>query len=93
MKLEVRLFATLRRHLPAGSDGTKTVLDLPEGAHLSDVIARLGIPSQLAQLVMVDGMHETNRERVLADGAVVSIFPPVAGGDEWCVVSPLTPDS
>ena len=80
MKIEVRLFANLRSYLPPGSDGTKIVLDLPDGARLCNVIERLCIPAQLAQLVMVDGVHETNHERMLTDGIVVSIFPPVAGG-------------
>lgn len=80
MKIEVRLFANLRRYLPAGGDGTKAAVELPEGAKLADLIDRLGVPPQLAQLVMVDGVHETDRQRVLHDGAAVSIFPPVAGG-------------
>ena len=80
MKIEVRLFATLRTYLPPGSDGTKAVLELPPGSRLGDVIDRLSIPVQLAQLVMIDGLHESNRDRILSDGANVSIFPPVAGG-------------
>ena len=80
MKVEVRLFANLRHYLPAGSDKTKAVVEFADGSRLRDVIERLGIPPQLAQLVMVDGVHETDRERALHDGAVLSIFPPVAGG-------------
>ena len=80
MKIEVRLFANLRAYLPSGNDGTKAVLELPDGTRLCDVIERLSIPPQLAQLVMIDGIHETNRKRVLSDGATISLFPPVAGG-------------
>jgi len=80
MKIEVRLFANLRAYLPSGSGGTKAVFDLPNDTRLCDVFKRLGIPPQLAQLVMVNGVHETNCERELSEGAVVSIFPPVAGG-------------
>jgi molybdopterin converting factor small subunit len=80
MKVEVRLFATLRRYLPPGADATCTVLELPEGSRLGEVIDRLNIPSSLAQLVMVNGIHETDRSRVLQEGTVVSVFPPVAGG-------------
>jgi len=85
MKIEVRLFANLRQFLPAGSDGTKGTLQFPDGVKLSDVIETLQIPPQLAQLVMLDGVHETNRDRILHDGAVLSIFPPVAGGLEYLV--------
>ena len=80
MKVEVRLFATLRRYLPAGADGSKAVLEMPDGTRLDQVIEHLAIPTTLAQLVMVDGAHEPNRARVLHDGCVISIFPPVAGG-------------
>jgi molybdopterin converting factor small subunit len=82
MRIEVRLFATLRTYLPPGSDRTKAVLEFPAGTRLGDVIDRLSIPPQLAQLVMIDGIHETNRDRILPNGATVSIFPPVAGGSE-----------
>ena len=80
MQVEIRLFASLRSYLPAGSDGTSTALELPVGTRVCDVIERLSIPPQLAQLVMIDGIHETNRQRVLNDGATISLFPPVAGG-------------
>jgi len=80
MKVEVRLFASLRKHLPPGGDGTRAVLEVPDGMRLSQIIERLGIPAPLAQLVMVNGVHEPDRTRLLSDGAVVSIFPPVAGG-------------
>ena len=90
MKIEVRLFANLRCYLPPAGDKSKAVLDVPDGTRLRDVIGRLNIPTQLAQLVMVDGVHETNRERILHDGAVVSIFPPVAGGGRPAI-EPLRP--
>jgi molybdopterin converting factor small subunit len=80
MIIEIRLFANLRKYLPAGATGGSTKMELPDGATLGDLIEKLAIPSPLAQLVMVDGQHEQRRERVLADGQVVSIFPPVAGG-------------
>jgi molybdopterin converting factor small subunit len=80
MHIEVRLFATLRRHLPAGNDGSKVTLDIPAGTQLDQLIDQLGIAPQLAQLVMIDGVHEPNRSRELFAGCVVSIFPPVAGG-------------
>jgi molybdopterin converting factor small subunit len=80
MQIELRLFATLRRFLPANSNGSKAVMDVPEGTQLQQLIEQLGIPPQLAQLVMVDGIQEPNRARLLAEGNVISIFPPVAGG-------------
>jgi molybdopterin synthase sulfur carrier subunit len=80
MNVEVRLFATLRGYLPAGSDAACARLEMPQGARLNDVLERLGIPAPLAQLIMVDGLHQPDRQTVLHDGTVVSIFPPIAGG-------------
>ena len=81
LKIEVRLFATLRPYLPQGGDPTKTVLEGPADTRICDLIERLGIPSQLAQLVMVDGVHQHDSNRVLLDGESLSVFPPVAGGE------------
>lgn len=79
--IEVRLFASLRKYLPPNGDGTKVNLQVPHGSRLDELIERLGVPPQLAQLVLVDGVHETNHQRTLVDGAILSIFPPVAGGN------------
>lgn len=80
MNVEVKLFATLRKYLPEHAPAGCATLELPEGATVGTVIERLGIPSPLAKLVMVDGQHELDRDRRLTSGQVVSIFPPVAGG-------------
>jgi molybdopterin converting factor small subunit len=66
VKVEVRLFAGLRDALP----------DAPRGR---------GTLPRMAQMVLVNGV-QTPRDRAsrqahrLADGDVVAIFPPVAGG-------------
>ena len=80
MNVEVRLFATLRRHLPAGGDGRCTRLELPAGASVDDACARLRIPSGAAAIILIDGRYEADRRRSLTEGCVLSIFPPVAGG-------------
>ncbi len=84
MRIEVRLFASLRDRFPDDARGRGSV-ELDEGATLGDLIERLEIPDPLAQMVLVDGLQEPrSREeranRVLVDGQTVSIFPPIAGG-------------
>jgi molybdopterin converting factor small subunit len=78
--IEVRLFATLREYLPAGSSRTSARLEMPSGASIGDVLDRLGIPREAAHLVLVNGLHEADLQRVLEGGLVLSIWPPVAGG-------------
>ena len=55
------------------------MLDLPDGRTVADVARQLGIPADLARVVLVNG-RDAAPEQPLAPGDVVSIFPPLAGG-------------
>ncbi len=80
MRVTLRLFATLRQYLPPG-EREETVVDLPDGAPVQELIGRFRLPPPLTQLVLVNGVNVgRDHTRVLVDGDVVSIFPPVAGG-------------
>lgn len=79
MKVEVRLFATLAAYLPHGARGDSVVLEVPDGATVGQVIGTLEIPSGLDCLVVVNG-RDAEAEGVLAEGDVLSLFPPLAGG-------------
>ena len=83
MKIEIKLFASLRAKMGNGTG--KGVLDLEEGTSLWDVIAQLEIPPELAHMTLVNGQHcpaeqEWREQKKLQDGDVVSVFPPLAGG-------------
>ena len=80
MSIEVRLFATLRKCLPAGSSRTSGHLEMPPGSSIADLLDRLGIPPAAAFLILVNGLYESDRNRKLEDGCALSIWPPVAGG-------------
>ena len=80
MIVEVKLFATLRKFLPADSDGTRTRFDVSAGVSVGDVLVRLGIPSKAAAIVLVDGRCPADRRFPLGEGSVVSVFPALAGG-------------
>ncbi len=88
MRIELRLFATLRRYLPPGSEKGKVLLDLQEGLTVEGLIQKLGIPPGMAELTVVNGQAlQQGLQKVLRDGDVVSIFPPIAGGQRepcWC---------
>lgn len=78
MHIEVELFATLARFLPADAGG-RTVVDVPDGATVADVAWRLGVPAGFERVALVNG-HEADEERVLTPGDVLTFFPPLAGG-------------
>lgn len=81
MKIEVRLFATLRQHLPQASTGGKVALEIEDGLPVVGLIQKLGIDPTLAPLILVNGVDiERDQDRVLQDGDTVSMFPPLAGG-------------
>jgi molybdopterin converting factor small subunit len=76
--ISVKLFATLKRYLPAGNTDGIT-LTLPQGATVQDVVDALKIPRDHAgMLVAGDTYVEINTP--LTDGLQLSIFPPLAGG-------------
>jgi sulfur-carrier protein len=81
MKIEVKLFATLRKLLPPHAEGSTATLEVAEGTTVAGLLTELQIPKEMAHLVLVNGVNiEGNQARPLRDGETVSIFPPVAGG-------------
>jgi len=79
VRIEVRLFANLAAFLPPhGRDGVAE-LEIPEGSTVTEVTHQLGIPPDLARVVLVNGLDAGSEAR-LAPRDVVTIFPPLAGG-------------
>ena len=79
MKIEVRLFASLKGYLPQDSDGNTCVLDIEEGSAVGRILASLKIPAELPKIIFLNGVHARGNE-VLKDGDRLGVFPPVAGG-------------
>ena len=74
MKVEIRLFATLR----AGRF-CKRMFDLSEGITAGEVLKQLGIEPQEVAILLVNGRHAMEHDTLQSDG-VMALFPPVAGG-------------
>jgi molybdopterin converting factor small subunit len=79
VKVNVVCFGAMRDFLPAGTVGNRAAVEVAEGARVGDLIAALGAPVTLVHAVLVDGSHE-GAERVLHDGAEVTLMPPFTGG-------------
>jgi sulfur-carrier protein len=77
MKVEVQLFATLRKYGPS-HEGPLT-LDLTAGDGVTRVIEILGIPPDVEKVILVNG-RPAEPDSVLRAGDKVVLFPPVAGG-------------
>ena len=78
-KVDVRLYAALRRYVPQLGLGESIELDLDEGATIRHVFERLGLPESEVKRVFVNG-RSRGYEHKLSEEDRVAIFPPVAGG-------------
>lgn len=79
MLVKVKLNASLRRFLPAGTAGNVAEVELPDGATVDDVITSLGIPDGHARMAVSDN-EQLEPTTQLRDGQEVALFPPLAGG-------------
>jgi sulfur carrier protein ThiS len=84
MRIVFKLYASLTKYLPADARYDNRVkLDLPQGTSIQQVIEPYGMPKELVHLVLVNGTYVAPEERltrVLEDGDVLAIWPPIAGG-------------
>jgi sulfur carrier protein ThiS len=84
MKITLKLFASLTARLPAEARSNhKLELDVDPGTTVLGVIRRQGIPEALCAIVLIDGhwvARPDRATRVLAEGQVLAIWPPIAGG-------------
>jgi sulfur-carrier protein len=79
-RVELRLLAGYRKFLPAQDrQNGKSGLDVQDGLTLGGLLALQGIDASRPLVVLVNGRYAVS-DRVLEDGDVVSVFPPVAGG-------------
>lgn len=83
MRIRLKLFASLGAYLPAEAVHNETELDVPEGVTPAHLVQQFNIPSQLAHLVLVNGVYihpEQRGRQQLVAGDVLAIWPPIAGG-------------
>lgn len=84
MRITFKLFATLTDYLPPDARRHNLLeLDLQDGQTITQIIQPFGLPDQLVHLVLVNGTYiapEHRSTRVLVDGDVLAIWPPIAGG-------------
>jgi molybdopterin converting factor small subunit len=77
MIVKLKFFAGLRDFLPPGE--SPYLADLEDGTTVADVFRAFGVPLEKPRIILVNGRH-SDSNRVLADGDLLAVFPPVAGG-------------
>ncbi|MBI1731409.1 MAG: MoaD/ThiS family protein [Gammaproteobacteria bacterium] len=83
MRITLKLYAGLGEFLPPGARDNATEVEIVAGASLQEIIDRFHVPRERAHLVLVNGVYVNRSERdarVLTDGDVLAVWPPVAGG-------------
>lgn len=81
MRVRVKLFATFRQYLPAGSEASACDLEVLPGTQVRELLLHLGVPMDRPEAVaiLVNGRHGPV-DQVLQAGDVVAAFPAMAGG-------------
>lgn len=77
MQVTVELQGHLQQYVKNGSNAVK--IDIKDGATVADLISKLGIPEETTWNAALGGKLVYNNDP-LSDGAVLLIFPPLAGG-------------
>lgn len=78
-KVEVRLFASLRKYHPGAGDSDPFNMEPDNQAKLGDLVAQLKIPRQEIGVLMVNGRWQKD-DYTLKDGDRIGIFPLIGGG-------------
>lgn len=84
MRVTIKFYASLAVYLPAIARATNQHhTDLPIGITVASALAPYGLPPELTKLVLVNGHYigeEERPNRVLSEGDVLAVWPPIAGG-------------
>ena len=84
MQITFKLFASLTDYLPADKrTSNQMAQDVAPEATIADIIAPFSLPMKMVHLVLINGVYvapEDRGTRTLAEGDVLAIWPPIAGG-------------
>ena len=79
MRIELRLYASLRKYLPGETPDGSCYVEMEEGATIRDLFEKIHIPPEAPKIIFLNGIHARGDE-ALKEGDRLGAFPPVAGG-------------
>jgi sulfur carrier protein ThiS len=79
MLVYVKLIATYREHLPPGTEGNQTTVEVPPGASVMDVLVPFGIPLDDSSVIVLNGLT-VDLNTPVSEGSTISAFSAIAGG-------------
>ena len=83
MRITFKLYAGLEAYLPPGSRNNAINAEIEAGASAHTVLQYFNVPRERAHLMLLNGVYLKASERdarVLQEGDVLAVWPPVAGG-------------
>jgi hypothetical protein len=84
MLITFKLYASLTDFLPVRpAQGNQMTLDVPPDATIARSSWPFALPMKMVHLVLINGVYvppEERATRTLAEGDVLAIWPPIAGG-------------
>jgi len=83
IRITVKLYASLGKLLPDEAHEHAISIDIACADSINALIDRYQVPRKMAHLVLVNGVYvePSDRDsRLLQDGDVLAVWPPVAGG-------------
>jgi len=79
MRVQVRVFATLRQYVPSHPPGSALEIELLAGATLDDLVRQLNLPQEEVNIIFVNARAQS-LSYVLNPDDEVGIFPKIGGG-------------
>ncbi|MBM4332846.1 MAG: MoaD/ThiS family protein [Deltaproteobacteria bacterium] len=79
MRISVKLFATLGRHVSGAGAGIPLETEVPDGATVADLVNQLKLPGEEVKVAFVNGRTRP-LDWLLHPEDEVGIFPPIGGG-------------
>ena len=77
MEIEIKLYSEMKCFAPG--EQTEFKLKMAPGSTVSDVLAKLKIPSNTQCVVLLNGRRAIDSKILEADSILV-LFPPISGG-------------
>ena len=79
IRVNVRLFATLRRFFPHYDPEKGIEVKVAEGSTVEGLIQTLQLPKDEARVILINGKSKNLMDTIM-DGDQVNIFTPLGGG-------------
>ncbi len=78
--MQVKLFGLLVREVPHYDLSQGLEMNLPEGAHVSELLERLGLSGSRKGIIAISEGKALKADDALSEGKQISLFSQIAGG-------------